>query len=154
MDKKKPTIIIIEDNKGWLAKLSEIVLRFFDVTVELESDFFEAEKRLFDNPNKFDLLITDIYPDDKSRETTGLNFIDFVNIFKNKPVIVVTAETRLVGTILKDYRVIAAFEKSNFEKMEFIKAISKIIKPRNDNNEDISDNVHPKPLNPNNFNLG
>ena len=151
--KRRPIVIIIDDNKNWLKKLSEITVTFFDVELELVSDFLEAENRLMDDPTKFDLLITDIYPADESRETKGLNFVDFVNTFKNKPVIVVTAEPKLVGTILKDYKVIAAFEKGKFERMEFIKAISEVIKPRDNQNEIDSGNNPVKPDDSGSFNL-
>ncbi len=137
----KPTIIIIEDEEIWLTKLSKLVLKYFDVKLEVYPSFNEAETRLMDSSVNFDLLITDIYPDKKSKQTKGLQFVDFANQIKYKPVIVVTGEPSLVKTILNNYEVINAFDKGGFERIDFINAIGSVINSKKaQDTQDSNDN--------------
>jgi len=135
---KKPVIIIVEDDENWLNILSETITTHFKVKLEAFSSFFDAEKRLLKKPVDFDLLVTDIFPSNKSREIKGLKFANFANEIINVPVIIVTGEVEYVNTSLRDYNVIDAFDKGRFERIDFINSVSKVIKP-NRGSKDLSD---------------
>lgn len=123
----KPNILIIDDNRNWLSLLSDSIASYIPATIESFESFALAEARLFDNKAPFDLLITDVYPTDVSREPIGLKFADFVNTFLPTPIIVVSAEPKAVFAALQQYRVVAAFDKASFGKLEFVKAVKAAI---------------------------
>jgi DNA-binding NtrC family response regulator len=135
-----PLIIIIEDDKKWLGKLSQIINKFFNAELRLISDFPDASEQLYDESLNFDLLITDLLPNENAKRPEGFDFIKFVNTFVKKPVIVVTAEPEFVNEALTEYKVLAAFEKTSFKKLKFIEAISKVIPPRGDLTKTTSEN--------------
>jgi DNA-binding NtrC family response regulator len=129
--KQTPIVIIIEDDENWQITLSELVSDYFDVQIESFLSFDEAEKRLLNKSKDFDLLITDIFTGDATNSDKGLKFTNFVDKFRNKPVIVVTAADYLINSILNGYKVINAFDKGRFEGMAFVESIDKVIKQKN-----------------------
>ncbi|MBI3234632.1 MAG: hypothetical protein HYZ42_11440 [Bacteroidetes bacterium] len=123
----KPVIILIDDNSTWLEYLSGIINTYFIADLQSFISFEEAKMRLLQVPSTIDLLITDIYPDDKSREKVGFKFADFVHYNNKTPVIVITGDSTLVKNALNDYNYITVFDKGDFDLMNFITVIRKIL---------------------------
>jgi FixJ family two-component response regulator len=122
----KKKIIIIEDEIVWLNIFCEIINNNFDVEIERFSSFKDADTRLVSNKSNFDLLITDIYPSEKSKDYKGLKFVDLIQKKGNIPVIIVTGESDIVKSISREYKV-DVFDKANFESLDFIRSINKVI---------------------------
>src|ERR1700722_5008784 len=128
--KKKPTVIVVEDDANWMTDICTPLEMYFDVKIEKFDSFLKAEKRLLMTPINFDLLITDIYPP-LSHEKKGLEFAKFVKEIINIPVIVITAEyDEGVTPAFRDYNIKEVFLKSRFSKMSFVAAIGKVIPPK------------------------
>lgn len=125
----KQLIILIEDEKNWLDTISEFIIKHFDVRLETYSSFFDAQQRLIKVPCDFDLLITDIYSS-TSRDQVGLKFANFVSAQSKIPVIIISGDSDLVKSAARDANVINIFDKGEFEYLDFINSIAKVIKPR------------------------
>lgn len=118
---KKATVIVVEDDHNWLSHICEILKKYFDTNIENFSSFRDAGERISQQPENFDLLITDLFLNDSA---SGLELANFVT----KPVIIVTAYSKYVG--LKDNKFENIFEKGGFEKIDFINSVSKIIRTK------------------------
>lgn len=123
----KKRIILIEDDSMWADHISSIIHKWFNLDLEVYTSFTDAESRLLDSSKKFDLLITDLYPSDMSRDARGLKFLEFSKAMLKVPVIVVTGESHMVKSILRKKEV-DVFDKSDFEQLDFVNVIDGLLK--------------------------
>jgi response regulator RpfG family c-di-GMP phosphodiesterase len=131
MAKEKLKAVIIDDDGDWLAYLRDIISKHFDSQLETFESFEKAEKRLLEEEIDFDLMVTDILPEEGSRRTTGFEFARLV-INQGIPVIVVTIISDFIVTAFREIKVYDAFDKGEFQGVTFINAIKTILKNRRD----------------------
>ncbi|SDF96235.1 Predicted amidohydrolase [Dyadobacter soli] len=111
----------------WAEHISSILHKWFNLHLEVYTSFTDAENRLLDPSSKFDLLITDLYPSDMSREAKGLKFVEFCKKMHKVPVVVVTGESHMVKSILRE-KEIDVFDKAEFEQLDFVSIVDRLLK--------------------------
>lgn len=122
-------VLLIEDESIWRLNISSLIETFFNVNLEIISDFNDAREIITSRLEDFDLIITDIFPSNDSKEPEGFEFIKLIQKFINKPIIVITGLSSFAIKSLVNYKVSAAFSKLDFNKIEFINTLSNFIDP-------------------------
>jgi CheY-like chemotaxis protein len=122
----KKTVLIVDDDPMWLNDLSGF-LKYFDVCIEGYSSFTAATDRITKSKASFSLLVTDIYPNDNSKEMLGFELAEFTSSILRIPVIIVTGYNRLIRTAFRYYNVFDAFDKGTFNELSFINSAAKIL---------------------------
>lgn len=117
-------VIIVDDDAKWLDYIAQIVDANFSCVVEKFSDFKEAKENVYTSAD-FDLLITDIYPSQTSRDPIGLELAKFTKNIRKIPVIIITEEPSAIRPASKYFKVDNVFDKIDFNKLEFIGCVRK-----------------------------
>ncbi|OQP59676.1 hypothetical protein A3860_36515 [Niastella vici] len=123
---QKITILVIEDDKDWLEILCKILHKHLTVKIEDYKSFSAAEERIWQKSEDIDLLVTDIFPSNVSREKVGENLAKFVGD-ANIPVIIITGDSEYPLTAWKELNDPKIFLKHNFSKVAFINTVKSIL---------------------------
>ncbi len=122
----RKVIIVIEDNPLWIKRLTD-TLAVVDATIESFSVFEEAEERILQKDKPFDLMITDIFENEESKEPRGITFANFVKKKYQKPVIVVTGATTYVRIAQQNENIDDVLDKGIFRRINFVESVEKIL---------------------------
>jgi len=123
---QKITILVIEDDKDWLERVCKILQRHLTANIEEYQSFSIAEERIWQRSEDIDLLVTDIFPSNVSRERAGENLAKFVGD-ANIPVIIITGDSEYALTARKELKDPEIFLKQNFKRVAFINTVKNIL---------------------------